>query len=51
LDNPGVQHAIVGVVDENGGNQFSAGSSCHNFPHADGGQIAITLIGENGFAG
>jgi len=40
-------HAVVGVIDENRGDLLTPGSGCHNLAHADGSQVAVTLIGED----
>ena len=40
-------HAVDGVVDEDDGDMFAARSRMHGLGHADGGKVAITLIGEH----
>ena len=44
-------HAVDGVVDEDDGDLFTARSRVNNLRCADGGQVAVALIGEHGPVG
>ena len=40
-------HAINGIIDEDGGDIFTPAGRVDDFGHANGGQIAIALIGKD----
>ena len=40
-------HAVNGIVDEDDGDIFISGGGVDSFGHADGSQVAVTLVGED----
>ena len=40
-------HAVVGVIDKDHGDVFAARRRMDNFTHANGGQVAVALVGEH----